>query len=296
MSKDLLPTDDEVAALMPGPGSITWRRGADARTLIAAGYALVLQVAHPTVGAGVAQHSNYREDPWGRLFRTLDFTSSLIYAEPPMAAAVARNVRSMHRRIRGLRPDGVRYHALEPEAFAWVHATLFGSIVSAHARFGSPLAPDEEDRFWFEWRRLGRLLGLRERDLPETLGGYREYFDSMVEDVLEDNESVRGVIASLTDPKSPPLPRYAAPVWHLTRLPAARAMRLATIGLLPEVLRERLGLSLSRRQQLELSALGLASRATTPVLPRRLREFGPSYLRWREEETTALATELPQAA
>ena len=72
---NVLPTDDEVLALVPGRGSITWRRAADARIFVGAGYALMLQVAHPTVGAGVLEHSNYKADPWGRLFRTLDFST-----------------------------------------------------------------------------------------------------------------------------------------------------------------------------------------------------------------------------
>src|SRR5215472_14166149 len=113
MSNNLLPSEEDVLAL-------------------------VLQVAHPTVGAGVAEHSSYKQDPWGRLFRTLDFTNSLIYGEPAVAAAVARRIRSLHRKIKGTKADGSRYHALEPDAYAWVHATLFEAIASAHARFGNP--------------------------------------------------------------------------------------------------------------------------------------------------------------
>jgi uncharacterized protein (DUF2236 family) len=289
VSKPLLPSDAELADLVPRRGSITWRRAADARTLIAAGYALVLQVAHPTVGAGVAEHSSYKQDPWGRLLRTLDFTNSLIYAEPRAAAAVARNIRSMHRQIKGVRADGSSYHALEPVAYAWVHASLFAAIVSAHARFGSPLRREQEEEFWGEWRRLGRLLGVRERDLPPTLGGYHDYFDAMVAEVLEDNESVRDVLESLSAIADPPLPRYVDPVWKLGRVPAGRLMALATVGLMPALLRERLGLRWTRAQELELRALGALSRASTPLLPGSVRALGPSYLRWRPEEARLLA-------
>jgi uncharacterized protein (DUF2236 family) len=289
MSTRVLPREEELHALVPRPGSITWRRAADARNLIAAGYALVLQVAHPTVGAGVAQHSSYKQDPWGRLFRTLDFTNSLIYAEPLVAAAVARNIRSMHTKIKGVRADGSRYHALEPDAYAWVHASLFGSIASAHARFGNPLRREQEEQFWVEWRGLGRLLGIRERDLPRTLDGYHDYFEAIVHDVLEDNKSVHGVIESLSKLADPPLPHYVQPVWKLGMPSVARAMRLATIGMLPPILRERFGLRWTHAQQLELLTLGATSRATTPLMPRSLRAFGPSYLRWRRDEIRRLA-------
>jgi uncharacterized protein (DUF2236 family) len=237
----------------------------------------------------VAEHSVYKHDPWGRLFRTLDFTNSLIYAEPLVAAAVARRIRSMHTQIKGVKPDGTRYHALEPDAYAWVHATLFEAIAAAHARFGNPLQREQVDQFWVEWRGLGRLLGIRERDLPDTHEGFREYFGAMVADVLEHNESVRGVMASLAEFASPPLPRYAAAAWKLGGFPAGRLLRLATIGLLPPLLRERFRLGWTLAQEIELRALGAATRAATPLMPSSLRAFGPSYLRWRNDaESTGL--------
>jgi uncharacterized protein (DUF2236 family) len=289
MSARVLPREDEVLGLVPGPGSVTWQRAADVRTLIAAGYALVLQVAHPTVGAGVAEHSSYKRDPWGRLFRTLDFTNSLIYAEPLVAATFARDLRAAHTRIKGVKADGGRYHALEPGAYAWVHATLFGAITSAHARFGIPLQRAQQEQFWIEWRGLGRLLGVRDRDLPVTLDGYEAYFEEMVREVLEDNESVRGVIETLNEFTALPVPRYAQPVWRLGSLPAAHALRLATVGMLPDVLRERFGLRWTHAQEVELRTLGWASRAATPLMPQTLRVVGPSYLRWRGDAVRTAA-------
>jgi uncharacterized protein (DUF2236 family) len=284
MSKTVLPTDQEVPALVVGPSSITWRRASDARMFFAAGYALVLQVAHPTVGAGVAEHSSYKQDPWGRLFRTLDFTNSLIYAQPAVAAAVARRIRSTHTRIKGVKADGSRYHALEPDAYAWVHATLFEAIASAHARFGNPLNGEQEQQFWVEWRRLGRLLGIRERDLPEHHPSFRRYFEAVVSEVLENNGTVHGVIESLSEPACPPLSRYVAPAWKLGAYPAAIALRLATVGMLPPLLRERFGLGWTVGHELQLRALEAASRSTSALMPRSLRVLGPSYLRWRADD------------
>jgi uncharacterized protein (DUF2236 family) len=282
MGTPMLPSDDELLALVPGPDSITWARAADARILIAAGYALVLQVAHPTVGIGVAEHSNYREQPWQRLLRTLDFTSALIYSEPAVAATVARRLRARHAAIRGTRPDGTAYHALEPGAFAWVWASLYDATVTAHRHFGNPLTLAEQERMWEEWRRLGRLVGVRDRDLPATLAGYRDYFEATVNGVLEDNASVQGVLASLAEPACPRSLALLEPAWRLGRLPGAHALLLATSGLLPPVLRERFGLRWTRLQGVELRTLGAASRASTRLLPRRVRVFGPSYLRWRQ--------------
>jgi uncharacterized protein (DUF2236 family) len=295
MPSNVLPTDDEVRGLVPGVGSITWRRAADIRATTGAGYALILQVAHPTVGAGVSEHSDYKRDPWGRLWRTLDFTSALVYAEPVDAAATCRTIRAMHTRIKGVKADGTRYHALEPDAYAWVHASLWGTIVASHERFGTPLRPAERDRFWVEWRRLGRLLGVRDRDLPGTATEFDDYFDAMVRDVLEDTPAARDVLESLGDPTTPSLPRYAQPLWRVGRLPLAHGLRLATVGLMPPVLRERLGLSWSRAEELQLRGAGAAARASKPLLPRSMRVFGPTYRRWRSDEARQLTAMAPPA-
>lgn len=284
MSERILPSEEEARSLWPGPDSITWRFAGDARTLLAAGYALVLQVAHPVIGAGVAEHSSYAQDPWRRLFRTLDFTNALIYAEPPVAAEVARRVRARHRQIKGVMPDGSRYHALAPDAYAWVWASLFLSLTAAHDRFGSRLAGAQRDELWREWRGLGRLLGIRERDLPPGLAGFEDYCDGVLSDVLEDNQTVHAVLESLRHPAEPPLPRYVQPAWRIGRLPSAHTIGLATVGMLSPALRERFGLRWTLPQELELRALCAASRAATPLMPGRLRVFGPAYLRWRGEE------------
>jgi uncharacterized protein (DUF2236 family) len=277
----VLPPLEEAVAFVPPPGSITWRRAGDARLMVGAGYALLLQVAHPVVGAGVAEHSNFREDPWGRLVRTLDYTNTLVYGEPEEAVQMGRWVRNMHKRIKGVDSQGRRYHALDPEAYPWVHATLADAIVGGHARFGCPMNRAEVNDFYSEWLGLGRLLGVRERDLPGDWPGFRRYFDRMVAERLEFTETVRDVLASLAEPKSPPNLPLPDGAWRAARFPAARLSALATIGMLPPVLRERFGLKWSRAQELELRALGAVSRAATPAMPASLRRMGPAWLERR---------------
>jgi uncharacterized protein (DUF2236 family) len=286
MAKTILPTAEEAPALVPGPGSVTWRVVGDARLLVAAGYALVLQVAHPVVGAGVDQHSDFRSDPWGRLMRTLDYVNVTIFGGPEAALEMGRRTRERHRAIKGTLPDGGRYHSLQPEAFAWVHATLGHAILRAADRFGARPSDAERDVFYAEWRGLGRLVGVRDRDLPEDFDGFSAYVEEMMRSTLEDTTAVRTVLDTLSRPAAPPIPLLTDPAWRVLRLPAARAMRLATVGLLPDFLRRRLGVSWSRADEAQLVALSAASRATTPLLAvsAPLRAFGPSYLRWRRPE------------
>jgi uncharacterized protein (DUF2236 family) len=298
VTDSVYPSAEEARSLAVGPGSVCWARASDVRTLLGAGAALVLQVAHPTVAAGVREHSDFERDPWGRLLRTLDYVNLLVFGGPEAAATTARAVREMHKKIRGVAPDGRRYHALEPEAYAWVHATLALAIVEANRRFGRPFDPADREQLYAEWRGLGRLLGVRERDMPVDWAALTAYTDRMIDERLEDNDVVHSVLRSL-DARVPPPDPIGRRAWPLIRPPAAHLQRLATIGLLPERLRRKLGLSLSLPEQAELRAVGAALRATTPVLPESLRVVGPGYLRWRGdaiargmygESTTALGT------
>ncbi len=283
MSATPLPAPDEVPALIPARDSVVWRYAGDARLLTTAGYALLLQVAHPTVGAGVSEHSNFKADPWGRLFRTLDYSYSMVYGGPRLAGEIGARVFEMHKPIRGKKPNGEPYHALEPDSYAWVHATLAEAIVSGNRLFGRPLEASEEHDFWRDWRRMGRVVGVRDGELPETWDEFRQYFESVVNERLEHTDAVRDVLDSLRDPARPPVPRLPETAWRVARFPAARAMPLVTAGLLAPILRERFGLPWGRGHEQRFRALAAASRATTPLLPRSLRNCGPAYLRWRRE-------------
>jgi len=281
-----MPPAGQWAELVPDPGSITWQRAGDGRMLMAAGYALLLQVSHPTVGAGVSEHSQFRHDPWGRLLRTLDYSYTMVYGGPRAAGEMGRRIRSMHAHIRGRTPAGRPYHALESRAYAWVHATLAEAIVSAHARFGRAFSADERERFWSEWRLLGRLLGIRERELPGDWEAFRLYVSAMGRE-LQRTAAVEEVLAALQRPAPPSMPTLLAPAWPVARIPLARVLALASVGMMPAPIRARLGLSWSPASELQLRTLGAALRAANPVMPGWLANTGPGYLRWRGTELAA---------
>jgi uncharacterized protein (DUF2236 family) len=281
MPTSILPPAADWPSLAPHPGTITWRRAGDARVLTAAGYALLLQVAHPTVGAGVSEHSQFQLDPWGRLLRTLDYACTIVYGGPQAAGEMGRRIHSFHTQIKGTRPDGRRYHALEPAAYAWVHATLAEGIVAAHERFGRPFTDEQRQQLWVEWRSLGRMLGIRDGDLPADWPGFRGYFEEMVETELEHTAAVDEVWAALARPTAPDSPAIGRSAWPLVRPPLAHFLRVSTAGLLSPTLRRRLGVSWTRADELELRALGTTLRAATPLMPPSLRNTGPGYLRWR---------------
>ena len=105
----------------------------------------------------------------------------------------------------------------------------------------------------------------------------------MVHERLEDNDVVHTVLRSLDSPQAPPLELLPEPLWHVITLPASRVMHLATIGLLPRALRDKLDVEWGRREALELRAVAAVSRRATPLMPAWLRRTGPGYLRARED-------------
>ena len=278
--------ETEAAPVVLGPDSIVWQRTGDWRLLFVGGRSLLLQVAHPAVAAGVSQYSNYMEDPWGRLNRTIDLFSGVLFDGPDSPATAAR-LRNLHKRIKGVDAHGQRYSALEPEAFHWVHATLVDGIPVMLDLCGDPLRDDELDRYYAEMCEIGRLYGVRDRDMPPDWGAFRVYFDDFVNTKLEDNEVVRNVLTTLASPPRPEVPVPDA-LWRLVAWPGGRVGRLSTIGRLPEALRRRWGLKWTPAQERELRFYGALARRVFPLIPARLRLVGPAYAA-RQRTRAALA-------
>ena len=278
MSTTLFPPDTELERILVGPESVTWQSTSDARLYAVMLYPLLLQVAHPTVGAGVRDYSDFDRRPWNRLMRTIDYVTLLVYGGSA-AAPAGRRLREIHKRFRGVREDGRAYNALEPDAYAWVHATLIDTYVRGHRYLGRPMTPPEVSRFYREYRALGRLIGVRERDLPPTWSEFREYFDAMIRTELVRTESVARVLAAIRH-APPPLP-IPLSIWRVLRLPSSRLLWIGGIGLLSPDLRARLEIPWSRRDEAQFRALGRLSRGLEPVMPERLRIMGPAQLRMR---------------
>ncbi|MQA09738.1 MAG: DUF2236 domain-containing protein [Pseudonocardiaceae bacterium] len=282
MSPTRVP-DDVARELTLGPESVSWQRSSDVRGFLGAGYALLLQVAYPTVGSGVRDHSNFLNEPWQRLIRTLDYIMLTVYSGED-AIEVTRKLREMHKSIKGVNPDGSRYHALEPEAYAWVQATLVHTIITVHQRFGRAMSAEEIEQLYAEWLGLGRLLGIRDGDLPADWSGFQAYFDTMIDTRLEHTETVDTVLRSLAKPALPPgLPGWTEPLWRTASAPISYVIMLSTVGLLPPALRERFGLRWTPGRERQLRAFAALSRAITPLLPKSLRIQGPMHLRVRHK-------------
>ncbi|MFV0258503.1 MAG: oxygenase MpaB family protein [Acidimicrobiales bacterium] len=146
-----------------GPASVAWRVHGDTAMLIGGLRALLYQTLHPGAMAGVADHSDYRNDPWGRLHRTGRFIAATTYGSTPTAERAIAAVTAIHERVVGARSDGVPYRANDPHLLGWVHATEVDSFLSAYGRYGgSSLTRTERDRYVAEMAEVGGRLGVIE--------------------------------------------------------------------------------------------------------------------------------------
>jgi uncharacterized protein (DUF2236 family) len=246
-----------------GPGDVTWRVNREMVLLAGGARALLMQVAHPLVAAGVAQHSGYREDPWGRLYRTLDVTTRIVFGDAVTSRAAARELRAVHGRVRGRAADGTPYDARDPDLLLWVWATLVDTSILVYTRYVRPLSADDLDRYCAEQQRFGQAVGIPAGRFPEGYAGMREYVELMVARELRVTEVGQDVARSTL---RPPLP---APV----RLAAGELLALLTIGLLPERLRREYGLRWDPARAALLRASTAAVRRLLPLLPGLVREF-----------------------
>ncbi|WP_306746718.1 oxygenase MpaB family protein [Saccharothrix yanglingensis] len=140
----------------------------DAAMFIGGLRALLLQSLHPVAMAAVAGHSDYREDPWGRLQRTSRFLAVTTFGTEADAEAAVARVRGIHRRVRGTAPDGTPYRADDPHLLDWVHVAEVDSFLRCHQRYGSDrLTPAEQDGYVADTARVARALGVL--DPPTTV-------------------------------------------------------------------------------------------------------------------------------
>jgi len=247
-----------------GPRTVTWKIDREAAVLLGGGRALLLQIAHPLVAAGVASHSRFRERPLERLWRTLDLMLTIVFADAKAALAAVADIESAHVRVRGALavpvgrlPAGTAYAARDPALALWVHATLVDSTLVAYERFVGPLRPHERAAYWEQSKTIARLLRVPDDMLPRTFAAFRQYMATMIAgDELAVGRDGREAAAAIL---RPPVPVGVAELFRLTRF--------VTVGLLPPSVRARYGLAWNAAQDASLSALTAASRRIVPLLP-----------------------------
>jgi uncharacterized protein (DUF2236 family) len=160
-----------------GPDSITWRVHAEPILWLAGYRALLLESLHPRALAGVLQNSRFREDPWGRLFRTARFWGEVVYGQTEMAEEAGRRVRRIHARLQGVDPDtGEVFRIDEPELLRWIHVTAAESFCTTAQRSGLGLTSSEVDGYYREQLQVARLVGLDPATVPASADEVATYY------------------------------------------------------------------------------------------------------------------------
>ena len=247
---------------MLGRDTVSWRVNREAALLAGGGRALLLQVAHPRVAAGVEQHSDYATHPWRRLYRTLDTTYKILFGDPEISARATAQLSRRHGPVKGTADDGSAYSARDVDLLLWVWATLVDTSLLVYERCFARLTAAERERYLSEQKLFAYACGVPEGGCPAGYAEFRDYFDTALREDPRVTDSARAVGRSIATPKLPRALRPAlAPNW------------LLSAGLLPARLREEYGFAWGPGRQ-RLLNLSLATlRGAGRVTPRPLRQL-----------------------
>jgi uncharacterized protein (DUF2236 family) len=258
-----------VSASLPfRKGSMTWRINMEPVIALGGGRALLLQVLHPLVAAGVDQHSNFAQDPFRRGFRTADMMLKLAFGDEATSQHQSVVLKRMHKLIKGVSADGVPYDAMDPALLVWVWATLVEVSLLLYERAVEPLSATERERYYEEQKLIAYATGVPEGACPETYDAFTAYVARAIDTDLRVTRTAQLVAYA---GRHPPLP------WPLSFV-AGAAGTFFTAALLPERFRSELGYSWSPAKERVLRLFFFVSRASARLTPRSLRHLQNRYL------------------
>jgi uncharacterized protein (DUF2236 family) len=272
-----------------GPGSVTWKYFGDRRGILLGLWMGVLQNMHPQVAAGVEQHSQFSAERWQRTLRSVYPILGVVY-DGPHARHTARQIVGYHRGVSGTDTRGRRYHALNRDPFYWAHLTFVMANVVIAEYFDTPLTRAQKERLARESVQWYRLYGLPAHDLPQDWTALRSHWDSTCAEVLEDCKAARDVLDIARIARPPLLRPVPQLLWQAMWRPASLLLTWMTVGFLPPVVRERLGLEWSAREARLLRLLCRAASVPFLLLPFPLRYHPRARAGWRRAHGTIPAT------
>jgi uncharacterized protein (DUF2236 family) len=223
------------------------------------GRALLLQLAHPKVAQGVADHSDFENDPLPRLAGTLDFLTFVVWGTPEEAERAAATVRGIHEHV-----TGPGYIAGDPELQNWVNATLTDTALDLYARLFGPLPESVAERYYEDATEVASILGCPREAQPADLREFRAYFARTVAE-LEVTDTARALARAVLEGRR--LPGYLKPALPLSRF--------VTAGLLPPPIRSQYGLAWSPYRERSLRAVLRTIGGASHLVPRPIRRRTP---------------------
>ena len=248
------------------PDTISRRLNAERIVVVGWPRAILLQLAHPLVAAGVADHSTFRRGPFTavmRLHYTIRAMLALTFGDEQQRTASLEGIRAIHRRVNGslrettgIFPAGTRYSAEDPDLVLWVHGTLLETIPLVYELLVGPITPDERDAYCDEAAAIAIDLGARPADVPRTWRDTTAYLTRMyASGAIAVGRDATDLTASVLSP----LGVAAAPLGWMNRL--------LTVGLLPDNVRRMYGYAWSERHERRFRRLAAVMRAGRRIAP-----------------------------
>lgn len=264
-----------------GPGSLLWSIAGDPRGLLTGSSAGLMQLMLPGLGAGVTDHSNFFDDPYDRIFRSIPYIWGSIFAEGAEGDRIGRQIRDFHPKIKGTDEQGRGYHALDPEVYWWAHATFTWEFFRAHELFfPGRLSRAQQEQLYAETVTWYRRYGVSDRAVPSTLDAFWQRFDHICTFELELTPAISWVLDPATNPGTGPGPSLPGPLSvlnGLVRKVGADVMRLIVLGSLPDVVRRRFGMGWSHLDRMRFVNVCAAMQAASPAV-----RFGALSTLWPE--------------
>lgn len=235
--------------------------------LAGAGRAILLQLANPAIGRGVAAHSTFTMRPVNRLKGTLTYVYAIVYGTDEQVKEVRRRVNRAHVPVR--RPadeNSAGYNAFNPALQLWVAATLYDTALNIIERIYGPLDDDAAEAMYQDYARIGTALQMPPDMWPQDRAAFRRYWEEQLSALRAEEEGVRVGRGLL-------FPRHTA-LWYRAIMPPARFL---TAGLLPDQLRRDFGLAWSDRHQRRFDHAWRILAVAYPVLPQGIRHWFKDY-------------------
>jgi uncharacterized protein (DUF2236 family) len=264
----------------------------------------ILQLMLPGLGAGVSDHSNFFDDPYDRIFRSIPFIWGAIFATSDAEGARrGRQIRDFHHGVKGVDHHGRRYHALDPEVFWWAHATFTWEMFRARELyFPIPLSPAAREQLYAETVTWYHRYGVSDRPVPPTYAAFRERFETICRHELELTPAVQWVLDPTENPASQTepirLPSLLAPLSGLVTRLGSDLLRTMVFGAMPDVVRRRFGFRWTHADRLAFVGVCAALKAATPAVDRGALELlwpeGTPHLDPRDRTRVVLAGPNPR--
>jgi uncharacterized protein (DUF2236 family) len=265
----------EPEQLVFSPRSEIWRISREQAVLLGGQAAAILQIAHPRIALGVAEHSDFQGDSAGRLFRTLDAVYGIVFGTRREAEQIRRHIGGLHRAVRGDAaragiPGKPRYSAFEPDLMMWVLATLVMAAIQGYGWAIGPLPLWRKRAYYQDMRRFGEYFGLDPAAGPQGWEEFQQYYREMLGGPeLGSHPLCREITRHLIYPRHPWWMRWAVPL-----------VRGMPCEFIPANVCGRLGLEEYRWDQNRVEKARRILRYTYMFLPPTPR-YRPEYLQAR---------------